>query len=85
MEGEPNGARPDMQQVTTLPRGTKVKEVAFTDTKMFVLSTTGEVYIYNNKLQLPKHDATDIYTSANAGKDNQIIGLLSIEDSPKKI
>lgn len=72
-----------MQQVTTLPRGTKVKEVAFTDTKMFVLSTTGEVYIYNNQLQIPKRDAADIYTSANASKDNGIIGQLSIQDAPK--
>lgn len=38
VEGIINGNRPDLTQVTNLPRGTKVKQVQFTQQRMFVMS-----------------------------------------------
>ena len=46
VEGVRDGDRPDIVEVTTLRRGTKVKQVAFTQSRMFVLSDKGEVFVY---------------------------------------
>jgi hypothetical protein len=46
IEGVRDGSRQDMQLVTTLPRWTKARQVAFTQNRMFVLSTDGKVYMY---------------------------------------
>ena len=39
--GVRDGDRKDMHFVTTLPKGTQVKQVSFTQNRMFVLSTKG--------------------------------------------
>jgi alpha-tubulin suppressor-like RCC1 family protein len=46
VEGVRDGDRPDMTKVETLPKGTKVKQVAFTQSRMFVLSEKGELFLY---------------------------------------
>jgi hypothetical protein len=49
VEGVRDGDRPDLTLVDTLPRGTKVKQVAFTQDRMFVLTQRGQVYLYKIK------------------------------------
>lgn len=46
VKGYRDGDRPNMFEVKTLPRGTRVRQVAFTQERMFVLSEKGDVYIY---------------------------------------
>ena len=46
IEGVRDGDRQDLQLVTTLPRWTKARQVAFSQNRMFVLSTDGKVYMY---------------------------------------
>ena len=35
-----------MYEIQNLPKGTKVRQVAFTQSRMFVLSEKGEVFVY---------------------------------------
>ena len=42
----PDGAREPLTEVTTLPPKTKVRQVAFTRQRMFVLSEDGKLYAF---------------------------------------
>lgn len=42
----PDGIREPLTQVTTLPRGAKVRQVSFTRTRMFVLSEDGRLFVF---------------------------------------
>ena len=46
VEGLRDGDRQDIVEVKNLPRGTKVRQVAFSQSRMFVLTERGEVFIY---------------------------------------
>lgn len=83
VEGLRDGDRQDVVEVTNLPRGTKVKQVAFTQSRMFVLTERGEVFLYVVQEHLPKREDLQIY-----GKNSpaaQVRGELMIFDAPKKI
>ena len=66
-----DGGRPDMQQITNLPRGTKVKQVSFTQNRMFVLSHTGKLYVYKIVEHFPTRD--DVMFGAKAGPRGELI------------
>ena len=46
IEGVRDGDRVDMQKITNLPGGAKVRQVAFTQGRMFVLSMRGDLFVY---------------------------------------
>lgn len=77
------GDRPDMVEVQNLPRGTKVRQVAFTQSRMFVLSEKGDVYLYKVEEHLPSRD--EIAQFGKGGPASQIKGELMIYDAPIKI
>lgn len=83
VEGLVDGDRPDLVEVTSLPRGTKVRQVAFTQSRMFVLSEKGDVYVYRVEEHLPSRDT--IAQFGRAGPASQIQGELMIFDKPKKV
>jgi len=83
VEGLVDGDRPDMVEVTNLPGGTKVRQVAFTQSRMFVLSEKGEVYLYKVTEHLPDRAAMEQF--GRAGPASQIRGELMINDAPIKI
>jgi hypothetical protein len=53
VRGVRDGDRPNMVEVTNLPKGTIVRQVAFTQTRMFVLSEKGDVFVYKIKEHYP--------------------------------
>lgn len=53
VRGIRDGDRPDLTKVDTLPRGTRVKQVAFTQSRMFVLSERGEIFLYKIEEHIP--------------------------------
>jgi len=61
VEGIRDGARADMTLVSNLPRGTRVKQVAFTATRMFVLSHTGRVYMYRIEEHIQPRDEITLF------------------------
>jgi len=83
VEGLVDGDRADMVEVTNLPRGTKVRQAAFTQSRMFVLSEKGEVYLYKVTEHLPDRAAMEQF--GRAGPASQIRGELMINDAPIKI
>ena len=42
----PDGVREPLIQVTTLPRGAKVRSVTFTRTRMFVMTEDGRLFVF---------------------------------------
>ena len=42
----PDGIREPLIQVTTLPRGAKVRAVTFTRTRMFVMTEDGRLFVF---------------------------------------
>ena len=42
----PDGVREPLTQVTTLPRGTKVRQVSFTRTRTFAMTEDGKLYAF---------------------------------------
>lgn len=83
VEGLRDGDRQDIVEVKNLPRGTKVRQVVFSQSRMFVLTERGEVFIYVVQEHLPKREDMLIY-----GKNSpaaQVHGELMIFDAPKKV
>lgn len=70
-----DGVRELLTEVTTLPAKTKVRQVAFTRQRMFVLGEDGKLYAFVIKEKAPEH--TDILSK----KKPQFTGEL-ILDSP---
>jgi len=56
VEGVPNGDRPDLHLVDTLPRGAKVKQSSFTQNRFFVLTQSGQVFVYKIREHFPKRE-----------------------------
>ena len=83
VEGLVDGDRADLVEVQNLPRGTKVRQVAFTQSRMFVLSEKGDVYLYKVKEHLPSRE--EIAQFGKVGPASQIKGELMIYDAPIKI
>ena len=52
----PDGVREPLAKVTSLPRGTKVKQVSFTKARMFVLSQDGKLYSFRIEEKKPDRD-----------------------------
>lgn len=67
VEGIKDGDRIDMVEVSTLPRGTKVRQVSFTQSRMFVLSEKGEVFVYKIQEHLPSREQLGLYSGVTAG------------------
>lgn len=63
VEGIRDGDRADLTLVDTLPRGTKVKQVSFTQDRMFVLTQRGELYMYMIKQHFPSRDDISLFGS----------------------
>ena len=61
VKGIRDGDRPNMAEITNLPRGTKVRQVAFTQTRMFVLSEKGDVYVYKIKEHYPTKEDMELF------------------------
>lgn len=79
VEGVKDGDRPDMVEITNLPKGTKVKQVSFTQNRMFVLSRDGKVYLYKIKQHFPKREDLDLF---GASAIPRISGELMINEEP---
>ena len=82
VEGVRDGDRQNLHEVQNLPRGTKVKQVAFTQSRMFVLSEKGEVFLYRIREHVPKREDMELFGSKAA---SQIRGELMVNDDPIKI
>lgn len=50
-----DGVREKLTEVTTLPPKTKVRQVAFTRQRMFVMSEDGKVYAFVIKEKAPEY------------------------------
>ena len=83
VEGLVDGDRQDLVEVTTLPRGTKVRQVAFTQSRMFVLSERGEVFVYIVEEHIPSRDQIESF--GMGGAKSQIQGELMVFDTPRKV
>jgi len=70
-----------MQEVTTLPRGVKAKQVAFTIDRMFVVSEKGELYLFKIKIDTGERQAAQVFLSEKI----QIQAEVLMADGPKKI
>lgn len=64
VEGVRDGDRPNMFEVNNLPKGTKVRQVAFTQSRMFVLSEKGDVYVY--KIQEHYPEKAELFSARGA-------------------
>ena len=80
VEGVRDGDRPNMEEITNLPKRTKVRQVSFTQSRMFVLTEKGDVFVYKIKEIYP--EKVELFSPRGAG---QIRGELMIEDAPMKI
>lgn len=80
VEGIRDGDRPNMEEIKNLPKGTKVRQVAFTQGRMFVLSEKGDVFVYKIKEHYP--EKVELFSPRGAG---QIRGELLVDDEPMKI
>jgi hypothetical protein len=69
-----------MFEVKNLPRGTKVRQAAFTQSRMFVLSEKGDVYVY--KIQEHYPEKAELFAPRGAA---QIKGELMVNEDPLKI
>ena len=56
VQGVRDGDRPNMEEITNLPKGTKIRQVSFTQSRMFVLSESGDVYMYKIVEHFPKRE-----------------------------
>lgn len=65
-----------------LPRGTKVKQVAFTQSRMFVLSEKGDVFLYRIRELVPKREDIELFGSKAS---SQIKGELLVNEDAIKI
>jgi len=61
VEGIRDGDRQDLHEVKNLPRGTKVQQVSFTQSRMFVLSEYGDVYMYKIVEHFPTRETNDVF------------------------
>lgn len=60
VEGVRDGDRKDLKEVSNLPKGTKVRQVAFTQSRMFVLSESGDVFLYKINEHFPNKEELGI-------------------------
>jgi len=79
VEGHRDGDRPDLVKVANFPWGTKVRQVAFTQSRMFVLSESGDVFLFRIEEILPPRE--DILL----GKSAEPKGELKLDAGPIKI
>ena len=66
VEGLRDGDRADLFEVVNLPRGTKVRQVSFTQSRMFVLSEQGDVYVYKITEHLPTKEDMELFSARGA-------------------
>ena len=71
-----------MHKVDNLPPGTKVKQASFTQNRLFVLSESGDVYLYKVVEHFPKREDIELFGAQARG---QIRGELMANDAPVKI
>ena len=81
VEGVRDGDRPNLTEVTNLGRGVRARQVAFTQNRMFVLSTNGDVYLYKIAEDIPPPEEMGLLGRAA----QQIRGELKVDDAPVKI
>ena len=65
VEGVRDGDRPNMEEITNLPKGTKVRQVSFTQSRMFVLTEKGDVFVYKIKEIYP--EKVELFSQRGAG------------------
>lgn len=82
VEGVRDGDRADLHKVDNLPQGTKVKQASFTQNRLFVLSESGEVFLYKVVEHFPKREDVELFGQRAGG---QIRGELMVNDAPVKI
>jgi len=66
VEGVRDGDRKDLFEVNNLPKNTKVRQVAFTQSRMFVLSESGEVFLYKINEYFPKKEDMGLLSGKDA-------------------
>lgn len=71
-----------MQLVSTLPRFTRVKQVAFTQNRMFVLSKDGYVYMYKIDEKLPSRTELALNSTLSKAVGSQITGEVKVSEAP---
>lgn len=65
VEGVDDKGRPDLIEVNTIPGKPKIKQVAFTRQRMFVLTEKGQCYVFKIVEHMPKVEDIDHFNKGS--------------------